>query len=250
VAQLPGLGIRADASPRPLYEEISSVIRGEIHRGNFKPGSPLPPERVMCEQLGVSRVTLRKALVSLANDGLLVPSHGRAWFVADSLIGELPSMLQSLTELAFARGLRVTSRVTLVQVREATLDEADELGIGPGAPLFEMRRLRRLDNVPIDLDHVRLPLDICPHLPEVDFESASLYETLERHGVRLLHCDFAVQAVAATPSDAEQLQIPPGSPLLLATGTTFAAPNRRIELSHVLFIGERYRFRSTLYRNP
>ena len=203
----------------------------------------------MCEQLGVSRVTLRKALVTLANAGLLAPSHGRAWFVADSLVGELPNMLQSLTEVAAARGLRITSRVTLVHVREASLDEADQLEIAPGSPLFEMRRLRRLDDVPVSLHHVRLPLDICPHLPAVNFATASLYQTLEHHGVRLIRCDIAVQAVPATPRDAEELEVAPSSPLLLAVGASFGKRDRPIELSRELFIGERYRFRATLYRN-
>jgi GntR family transcriptional regulator len=203
----------------------------------------------MCEQLGVSRVTLRKALDTLAQEGLLVPSHGRGWFVADSLLGELPNMLQSLTELAVARGLRASSRPVTVQVREASLDEADQLDIAPGTPLFEMRRLRRLDDVPVALDHVRLPLDICRELLEVDFASASLYQTLEHHGVRLIHCDFAVQAIAAEPDDAEELEVAPGTPLLLAVGTTYGASDRPIELSRVLFIGARYRFRATLYRN-
>ena len=120
VVQLPDIGNRTQASLQPLYEEVSSLITAEIRRGALRPGSPLPPDAVMCEQLGVSRVTLRKALVTLANAGLLAPSTGRAWFVADSLVGELPNMLQSLTEVAAARGLRITSRVTLVHVREAS----------------------------------------------------------------------------------------------------------------------------------
>ena len=226
------------------------MIASEIERGALRAGAPLPPEREMCEQLGVSRVTLRRALGTLADRGMVTPSHGRAWFVTDSLLGELPNMLQSLSELAASRRLRATSRVLLARRRAASLDEADELEIGPGAPLFEMRRVRLLDDVPVAVDHARIPLDVCPRLPEIDFTATSLYQTLEAHGVRLVRCDFAVQAVAADAENAAHLGIEQASPLLLAAGTTFTEHGRPIELSRVLFIAERYRFRATLYRHP
>ena len=209
--QTSGIGPRLRSDP--CTRRSRRLITAEIRRGAFRPGSPLPPERVMCEQLGVSRVTCeRLCSPSLTTACWLPPTDGRG-SSPTPCSGELPNMLQSLTEVAVARGLRVTSRVTLVHVREASLDEAEQLDRS-GSPLFEMRRLRRLDDVPVSLHHVRLPLDICPHLPEVDFESASLYQTLEHHGVRLVRCDIAVQAVPATPRDAEELEVAPSSPLL------------------------------------
>lgn len=224
------------------------MIAAEIERGGIRRGAPLPPERTMCEQLGVSRVTLRKALGTLAEQGVLVPSHGRAWFVTDSLLGELPNLLQSLTEQAEARGLKAASRIMDAHVRGATLDEADQLEIGPGAALFEMRRLRLLDDVPVAVDHVRLPLEICPELSSYDFEVASLYRTLEENGVLLNRCDFVIQSVAADAVLAKALEVAPATPLLLAVATTYGEGDRPVELSRVHFIGERYRFRASLYR--
>jgi len=203
----------------------------------------------MCEQLKVSRVTLRRALNTLADQGVLVPSHGRAWFVTDSLLGELPNFLQSLTEQAEARGLKATSRMMDAHVRGASLDEADQLEVGPGAALFEMRRLRLLDEVPVAVDHVRLPLDICPALSSGDFEVSSLYQTLEANGVMLVRCDFVIQAVAADATLAKSLEVPPATPLLLAVGAAYGEGDRPVELSRVHFIGERYRFRASLYRH-
>ncbi len=202
----------------------------------------------MSERLIVSRATLRKALTTLAERGLLSPSHGRGWFVTESLLGELPNSLQSFTELAAARGLRASSRIELSHVREASLDESEELEIAPGASLYELRRLRLIEKLPVAIDHARLPLEVCPSLVGVDLETQSLYRTLERHGVQPSRCDYAVQAVAAEQTVAERLNIAVGSPLLLATGMTSDQNGRPIELSHVLYIGDRYRFRATLYR--
>ena len=184
------------------------MIAAEIERGTLRRGTMLPPERTMCEQLGVSRVTLRAGhSATLAEQRLLVASHGRGWFVSDSLLGEPPNVLQSFSELAAARGLNATSRVQLAHVREASLQEADELEIGPGAPLFEMRRVRLLDGLPV-ADRPR------PAAPRRLSRSARrrlraglALQTLEQHGVRPRPCDFSVQAVAAEPEHAEQLNV-------------------------------------------
>lgn len=250
VVTFPNLGERDVPLRQPLHQEVALAIQAEIERGGLRAGALLPSERHMCEQFGVSRVTLRRALTALADRGVLSPSHGRGWFVADTTIGELPNMLQSLTELAEARGLRSSSRVSLRHVRAADVDEAEQLAIGPGAALFEMRRLRLLDDVPVALDHVRIPLEVCPQLPEVDFGASSLYRTLESHGVLPTRCDFAVQASAADAAQADELIVSEGTALLLATGTTYNEHNHPIELSRVHFVGERYRFRASLYRNP
>jgi len=243
--------VRADEPlPHPLYQEVASIIAAEIERGTLRPGTMLPAERVLSAQLGVSRVTVRAALAALAEQQLVVASHGRGWFVSDSMFGEPPNVLQGFSELAAVRGLTATSRVEIAHVREASLLEADELEIGPGAPLFEMRRVRLLDGLPVAIDHDRLPLAICPVLPTIDFETNSLYATLEQHGVEPTSCDFAVQAVGAEPEHVASLSVPLGAPLLLAIGTTVDRHRRPIELSRVLFIGARYRFRASLYRRP
>jgi GntR family transcriptional regulator len=246
---LPNVGERSGILPHPLHHEVSLVLADEIERGRLRRGTPLPPERALCEQLGVSRVTLRKALSTLAEQGLLSPSHGRAWFVTDSTLGELPNLLQSLTEQAEARGLKAASRMMRATVRGTSLDEADQLEVAPGTPLFEMHRLRLLDGLPVAVDHVRIPLDVCPALATADFGAVSLYQTLEAHGVMLYRCDFVIQAMSADAALAEALEVPLATPLLLAIGTAFGERERPIELSQVHFIGERYRFRASLYRN-
>jgi GntR family transcriptional regulator len=242
--------VRTVPLPHPLYQEVASVIAAEIERGTLRPGTMLPSERTMCAQLGVSRVTLRAALAALAEQRLVVASRGRGWFVSDSMLGEPPNALQSFTELAAGRGLTSSSCVEFARVREASLHEADELEIAPGAPLFEMRRVRLLDGLPVAIDHARLPLAVCPALPTVDFDTHSLYATLEQHGVEPTSCDFSVQAVPAEPEHVAQLNVALGAPLLLAVGRTLDRHRRPIELSRVLFIGARYRFRASLYRRP
>jgi len=127
--------IRADY-PDPLWIQALNLINGEIASGSLKPGMRLPPERELCERLKISRVTLRKALTRLVEDGVLNAAHGRGWYVsADRGQSEWPSRLESFTETARRMGLTATSIVLRSELVPASLDEAEELGLAPGTPL-------------------------------------------------------------------------------------------------------------------
>src|SRR5439155_3338403 len=104
----------------------------------------------------------------------------------------------SFSEMAATRGLTAASRVIDRQVRAASMDEAETLRLAPGAPLFELARLRLLDGMPILVDRSRLPLALAPELDDVDFSTTSLYTVLqERYGIRPTRAHFSIEAVAA-----------------------------------------------------
>lgn len=165
-----------------LHRRVARAIADEIAAGGLAPGERLPSERELGERLGVSRATVRRALRELAAKGLVESHVGRGSFVAAGPIGEAPNALMSFTELGASRGLATSARVLAARTRPATLDEAELLAVAPGAPLFELERLRLLDGIPLSLDASRVPLALAPGLPDVDFGSASLYATLEAAG--------------------------------------------------------------------
>ena len=105
----------------------------------------------------MSRVTLRRALDELSHLGVVARS-GTGWVVASTAIGEPPNVLMSFSEMAASRGLTPGGRVLDRRARPATIDEAEALGLAPGAPLFELERLRSMDGVPILIDRTRIPL--------------------------------------------------------------------------------------------
>lgn len=171
---------------------------------------------------------------------------GSGWFVATGPVSEPPNALMSFTAMGSARGLRASSRVLHVGVRPATLDEAEQLAMVPADDLFEIRRLRLLDDRPVALDHSRIPLVRLPTLPEHDFSVASLYGVLESAGVRPSRADFIVEATSCDAEQSEHLAGGPGAPLLLARQTTFDQDDRPLELGSMAYRGDRYRFRATL----
>ncbi len=231
------------------YQRVQQALAEEIGRGRMPPGSQLPPERALAEHFGVSRVTLRRALAELERGGVVSRAGGRGWAVAGSPIGEPPNALMSFTEMAASRGLIATARVLASGVRSATIDEAETLGLAPGAALFELERLRLMDDVPILIACSRVPVALAPGLEEVDFSTASLYWVLEeRFGLRPTRAHFSVEAIASDERRATLLELEPGRPLLRCHQLTEDATGRLIESCEMLYRGDRYRFRATLLR--
>ena len=243
-------------SPDPLplnrlqlrYQQVREELGAEIERGRRPVGSRLPPERALADHFGVSRVTLRRALQELAGAGVVARS-GAGWVVASPAIGEPPNVLMSFSEMAASRGLAPGARALERRTRPATIDEAEELGLAPGAALFELERLRSLDGVPILIDRTRIPLALAPGLDRVDLGERSLYGVLqERFGMRPTRARFEVEAIPADARRASLLGLRPGEPLLRCRQQTEDEAGRPIELCEMVYRGDRYRFRATLQR--
>ena len=231
------------------YQRVQDSLAEEIARGRRPPGARLPPERALAEHFAVSRVTLRRALAELEREGL-VARDGRGWSVAGTaVVGEPPNALMSFSEMAASRGLAPSSRVLMHRVRDATVDEAETLGLAPGAQLFELERLRFMDEVPILIDRSTIALALAPGLPDVDFSSSSLYGVLEdRYGIHPSRARFAIDATAADERQASLLGLRLGGPLLRCSQITEDERGRAIERCEMVYRGDRYRFRATLVR--
>jgi DNA-binding GntR family transcriptional regulator len=235
---------------QPRYHRVRAALVGELTGDRRPPGWRLPSERALAEHFGVSRVTLRRAMQELEREGVIA-HDGRGWTVAGPRVGEPPNELMSFSEMAAARGLRPAARVLGAQLRPASLDESDVLGIAPGATVFELERVRSMDGVPILVDRSLIPLALVAGIETTDFASASLYDTLqERFGLRPTRARFSVEAVAAGDRDARALEVEVGQPLLRCLQVTEDAEGRVIESCEMRYRGDRYRFRATLVRAP
>lgn len=232
--------------PTALHSQVRQLLHSRISSGELPVGSRLPSERVLCTELGISRVTLRRALRELADDGVLTAAQGRGWFVATERVGEPANVLMSFSAMAALRGLRPSATVLLQRERPSSLEEAETFLVAPGAPLFELHRVRRLDGLAIAIEEVRLPTAIVGELRGIDFTTGSLHAELARAGVTPESSTCTVEATLATDDQAVLLDTPPGSAVLLVRQTTYDQHGRVLELNVSHFRGDRYRFNTTL----
>ena len=247
-----GAAVRADY-PEPLWMQAVEAIMRDVDSGKLRSGMRLPAERDLCQQLRISRVTLRKALLNLVDDGVLTSSHGRGWYVAGTAESaprrrDWPNRWESFTETARRMGLTSSSRVLRKEVSPATLDEAEKLGVAPGTRVFRLGRVRLLDGVPIAVDDSTVPVDLVPDIDQADFTVASLYKQVLDAGVELVRAECSIEARAAGDELAGLLGMRVGDPVLLMNQVAVNNADRPIFTSTISYHGERYRLRTSFAR--
>ena len=238
---------RIDArGSEPLYAQVMQRLRADLADGRLKVGQRLAPERELCARFGVSRNTLRRALLDLEEQGLLAAAGRDGWYVAASPLVELARGPHSLTAWAREAGLGLTSRVMHQRLRPASPLEAAALGVEEGAGLFELERLRIVDGLALSLDRSCLPGALAAALEGIDFTAASLYDALaERAGLVPGGRDCVLQATTADARSARLLAIPEGAPLMLVHETVVDQRGRPLEFARLANRGDRWRYRAT-----
>src|SRR5204862_463427 len=136
------------AGSQPLYQQLQRALREAIERRLLAPDDALPPERQIAAELSVSRITVRKALDGLVEEGLLVRRQGSGNFVA-SRIEKNFAKLTSFSEDMRSRGRTPRSVWLKRSAGEVTPEEALTLRLSPGAPVYRFHRLRYADEAPM-----------------------------------------------------------------------------------------------------
>ncbi|SDM69895.1 GntR family transcriptional regulator [Actinacidiphila guanduensis] len=234
--------------PEPLWLQAKAALRDRIAGGEVAAGARLPPERELCRLLGISRVTLRRALAALVEDGVLHPAQGRGWYVGEPGRQEWPNTLESFTETARRLGLSATSKVLRRETGPAGFDEAEAFRIAPGTPLYRLDRVRMLDGVPIAVDRSLVPAGIAVGFDAVDFTARSLYDTLTGLGHQLAQADTTIEARPADVALAGHLGTAAGTPVLEMRQIVRDRTQVPLLSSVIAYAGDRYRLRTSFAR--
>jgi DNA-binding GntR family transcriptional regulator len=236
--------------PTALHEQISNALRDEIRSGAWPTHFRLPAEPDLAVSLGVSRGTLRKALDTLLEEGILTRVRGRGTFVASADIEQpIGQELLSLSEGLERAGIPFETRVLNQRLAPAPDPVAGLLGVAPAQEVLFIRRVRAIDNTPVAyiVNYVRT--ERCPGIEQWDFAVHTLFGTLEREfGLQIAVGRRTFEAQAALGDAAELLQIPVGAPVLYLEQVVYLADGTPIEYSDVWIRGDRLRLTSLLSR--
>jgi GntR family transcriptional regulator len=227
--------------PAPAYRRLQTLVAEAIAAGELKPGAALPSERELAVHLGISRVTVRKAMSGLVEDGLIVQRHGSGNYVAggpERLVQSL-SQLYSFTEDMKARGREAGTRWLSRERARASAEEAERLGFAEGEPVIRLRRLRLADGEPIAVEWSLTPASV---LADPEDVGASLYETFRARGYRPARAVQHFTAINVDAETAKLLQVPVGSAALDIHRITRLEDGRIVESSRSIFRGDAYDF--------
>jgi GntR family transcriptional regulator len=218
------------------YVRVRDYLRSVVTH-ELAVGDPIPSERVLCDQFGVSRMTIRQAVDALVVEGLLVREQGRGTFVAPSKL-DLQVRLTSFGEEMQRRGMTPSSKVMVAEVVSATPDVADALEILPGERVYSLYRVRLADGEPMAVEQSWLPCSLLPGLFD-DGVPESVYGELRRRGLDPDWGEDVVAAAEADAEDAELLGIDPGKAVLRLARRTFAGQAAAV-YSRSVYRADRY----------
>ena len=216
----------------PLYFQIQDRLMKRIHSGELQAGDMLPGEEDLCQLYGVSRMTARQSLQALKHQGLVRSEKGRGTFVIQPKVEKQIAHLSGFSAEMRSLGMKPSSRILEQATKAASPEIALRLGVSPGLPLLELRRLRLADALPLAIEQVWISLSEFPGIEKVDFTRNSLYETLrERYGIRVGSADEIIEARTPTQREAKLLEMSPRLSLLVISRTIRTVQGKPVEAS-------------------
>ncbi|SDJ58380.1 DNA-binding transcriptional regulator, GntR family [Streptomyces indicus] len=227
-------------SPVPLYYQLSRQLEEAIEQGKLAPGSLLGNEIELAGRLGLSRPTVRQAIQSLVDKGLLVRRRGVGTQVVHSQV-KRPLELSSLYDDLETAGQRPATQVLHNVVEPASAEVAAMLGLAEGADVHRIERLRFAHDEPVAYLRNHLPVGLLP-LETPHLEATGLYRLMRNASITLHSARQAIGARAAGAEEAARLGEPEGAPVLTMARTTFDDMGRAVEYGSHLYRASRYSF--------
>ena len=228
----------------PLYLHLARALAQAIADGHYKSDEALPSERVLADALSVSRVTARKAIERLVEQGLIVRKRGSGNYIAPRL--EQPvTRLSSFSEELHQRGFVPGSRWLHRGFAAAAPDERLSLELQPGERVARLERLRLADGTVMAYEVSVLPATVLPDPMKVE---ASLYTHLAQGGHSPVRALQHIRALNADARLAGLLEVPVSTAVMFITRVGYVASGKAVELTHSYCRSDYYDFVAEMRR--
>ena len=224
----------------PIWSAIAATLTAEVANGSYAPGSKLPTEAQLALRFGVNRHTVRHALASLAEAGLVQARRGAGVFVTavptDYPLGRRVRFHQNV----MASGRTPSRRILRIETRPANAAEAEALHLDPGSAVHLVEGVSLVDGLPVGLFRSTLPAQHLPGFPEAMQRLGSLTAALAEGGVAdYTRASTRLTARTADAVQAAHLQVSQGAPLLRSVTVNVDAAGEPVEFGITHFVGDR-----------
>ena len=226
----------------PLYMQLREIVRYKIETGEFAPCTALPSENELADEYAVTRQTVRNAIDTLVNEGLLRRVAGKGVFVLGTRIERDLEVLKGFTQTMLDRNVMPSIKVLKKMIRPAGAKYAMMFGIHPEDEIFYIKRMCYGNGEPVSLEEIFVPRNLVPKIQGIDLSVFSLYEIYELYGIKLERARQTLDMVHLDPNDANLLGITTQTPVLLFECTSYDEQGRIIEQSRIYTRGDKGRF--------
>jgi GntR family transcriptional regulator len=237
-------------SYKPLYLQISEILRNQIKNGVYDAGDLLPSENDLLSEYSVSRNTVQRAIEDLVRDGIAIRIQGKGTFVTKSIVEFGLHRLTSFSEEMRYKGLTPSSKVLFFNTIPADDYLAHQLAIDSGDLVYQLGRVRYGDDHPMAFQRSYLPVRLCENLDHFDFSQESLFDILEKdYHLKITWQNQYLKPCIARQSEAEPLEIDMGTPLLFLEGVAYLERDIPIEYKKIYYRSDLYEFSMRSVRN-
>lgn len=201
-------------SIQPLYQQLAHGIKNQIEQGELTPGTKLMNEAELGSIYGVSRITVRRALKELTEEGVLERKQGKGTFIRKQKLTRELITVDGFSDFIKQLGKHPSSRILSCTTVQASTEQAKDLNIYQDAPLLRLERLLCMDEETIAIDISYYPLDKFPKMLKYVYEYTSTYELLHKvYNIQTGSSDKIIAVDLASVEDAKHLSCEVGTPL-------------------------------------
>lgn len=229
-----------------LYYQLKEILSKKILDNVWPYGTKLPTEYELCEQYGVSRITVRRALAELENEGLIVRKQGLGTFVSIPKIEQNLASFYSFSEEFQRRGLIPKNEVTEFSVQQPDAEMQRVFSLGKEQEIYAFTRLRFANEIPIAIESTYLPVHLFPGLEREALVEYSLYQIMnEKFQVIASTAQESFGASALGKEEANIFGLKVGAPAFDLERLAYRGAEC-VEYTKGIVRGDKFRFRVRL----
>ncbi len=230
----------------PKYYLVKQKIVEMINNEEIGPDGLIPSERELMGIFGLSRITVKKAIDDLVNEGYLYRIQGKGTFVKKDTLDQDLISITSCTQDILKLGMTPSKRLLKSEVIEADKVMLRKLQLSQGDKVYKVKRVYYANNDPVNLTTAYLPCKLFPLIDTYNFGVDSIYKVLEtKYGTKITKAIRTIEAVLAVDEVARELKVKEGDPILLFKAVTYGMVNGReipIESFKSFYRSDKFKF--------
>jgi GntR family transcriptional regulator len=234
------------------YQAIADDIKKKITDGKYMPGDQLSLEKEMCEEYGVSRITIKRAVDELVNLGLVVKRRGSGTFVKsiedEEDIRELSMARQFAGFAETNRGHEIGTVVIKFDIDHPSKEVAAKLQITTEDFVYDIIRARSADDQAIVIEYTKMPIQLIAGLKKEHIESSIYSYIQDKLHLKIQSAHRTIRAVMPTSLEKKYLKIDKELPLLEIEQVAFLDDGSPFEYSISRHRGDKIAFKTVSIR--
>ena len=227
-----------------LHIQLKSIIKEMIESGELKEGDVLLPEREICKEQEISRMTVNKAINSLVSEGVLYRKQGKGTFVSQKKKKYQFNNVKGFTEVMKSRGIDIRTDIVKFEILNPDEIIMEKLGISDKREnVYKIKRIRYIENNPFGYEIAYIPEKVCGGMTKGMLDDNSLYKILENeYGYKVARVEQIIDPIQVDAKVSEKLHCEKGRLALSIQRTSYTEDDKIIEYTVTIIRSDKYQY--------